>query len=391
MSNFKQNSEILKHYEMHLLEADFNANSKKKVIVGMSGGVDSSVAALILKWQGFDVYGMFMKNWEEVTEDGSCTSEVDYLDVIRVCEEIDIPYYSVNFANEYKSNVFDSFVEELKLGHTPNPDILCNREIKFKVFFNHAMELEADFLATGHYCQKKYIDGNPCLVKGHDTNKDQTYFLYTIQGKVLDRVLFPIGDINKPVVRQIAKDYKLATHAKKDSTGICFIGERNFKSFISNYIKSTKGNFVDLDANILGPHDGHPFYTVGQRKGLGIGGPGAPWFVVAKDVLKNEVILAQGEQHPALFSHSLVATDISWVNELNLKLPYKCKSKVRYRQPDQDCVITKIEGDVITVEFPDAQRAITQKQSVVFYADDICLGGAIINDVGESLYVKSRD
>lgn len=381
----EQSINLLSQYQIFLDVDSYQLNSQKKVIVGMSGGVDSSVSALILKLQGFQVFGMFMKNWEEEI-DGVCPAEEDYSDVVKVCELIDIPYYSINFAKEYKENVFNHFIEGYKQGLTPNPDILCNREIKFKVFFEHAMRLGADYLATGHYCRKIVQDNTSYLAKGIDGNKDQTYFLYTMKEEVLDHVLFPVGDLEKSIVRQIANDFNLATKAKKDSTGICFIGERNFKEFIQKYITSSKGNFVDLDGSILGPHDGHPFYTKGQRKGLGIGGPGGPYFVVDKNVEKNEVIVVSGEDHPALFAFELVATEISWVNKRLPTLPMKCTAKVRYRQIDVPCSVDlNCEGKLF-VRFQDAQRAITEQQSIVFYQNDTCLGGAIIESVGMSLY-----
>ena len=372
---------------------EFTRNQAKKVVVGMSGGVDSSVTALVLKLMGYQVIGMFMKNWDETNVDGVCTAESDYQDVVAVCEKLEIPYYTVNFVKEYQENVFDSFVKEYQAGNTPNPDILCNREIKFKVFFNQAMDLGADYLATGHYCQVKNIDNHFCLVKGEDPGKDQSYFLYAINGKVLDRVLFPIGGLHKKMVRKIAQDYDLITHNKKDSTGICFIGERNFKEFLSQYIKAQQGNFVRLDDNkIIGPHEGQCFYTVGQRKGLGLGGPGGPWFVASKDVTTNTVYVVEGEQHPALFATELYATDLTWIGstpDFTLSFPVKCQAKIRYRQQDQDCTIYKdvFQGkECLKVVFDKPQRAISPKQSVVFYKQDVCLGGGIIQQAGPSLY-----
>lgn len=357
------------------------------VIVGMSGGVDSSVCAALLKEEGYNVVGLFMKNWEELDEHGVCQSSKEYADVIAVCEKLDIPYYSVDFIKEYREQVFNHFVEEYKLGYTPNPDILCNREIKFKVFYEKARELGADFLATGHYCQNKIVDGKNALIKGADPLKDQSYFLYTIKTDVLKNVLFPIGHLPKTEVRRIAAKYDLATKNKKDSTGICFIGERNFKNFLSNYITFTDGNFETLDGVVVGRHTGATYYTLGQRKGLGLGGPGEPWFVVGKDIARNVVIVERGENHPAMYADSLVATDLEFTTgEWNRPLPFKCTAKVRYRQKDQACTVTKIEDGKIYVEFDEPQRAITPRQSVVFYDGEICLGGAMIEKSGPTYY-----
>lgn len=368
-----------------ITENEFLNNQTKKVVVGMSGGVDSSVSALVLKLMGYQVIGMFMKNWDETLDDGTCTAEADYQDVVAVCEKIDIPYYTVNFVKEYLENVFENFLTEYQAGFTPNPDILCNREIKFKVFFNQAMELGADYLATGHYCQVKKIDQKYGLLKGEDQSKDQSYFLYAINGEVLERVLFPIGSIQKKIVRKIAEDYDLITYDKKDSTGICFIGERNFKNFLSQYIKAQKGNFIRLDDNkVLGPHEGQCYYTIGQRKGLGLGGPGGPWFVASKDVSSNTVYVVEGEKHPALYASELQATDATWITEMPT-FPFKCKAKIRYRQPDQACTVYK-DGEDLKVVFDNPQRAISPRQSVVFYTDNLCVGGAIIESAGETLF-----
>ncbi len=352
------------------------------VVVGMSGGVDSSVSALLLKQQGYKVIGLFMKNWEEKDENGVCRSAFDYQDVEKVCDQIDIPYYSVNFVQEYWDNVFTQFLADFKRGWTPNPDILCNREIKFKVFLKKALELGADYLATGHYCQNIPFDGQPCLVKGVDANKDQTYFLYTLNRDILNKVLFPIGNLKKPEVRKIAREYGLATSEKKDSTGICFIGKRDFRTFLSQYLAIQHGNFENLNGDVVGRHMGSAYYTLGQRKGLAIGGPGEAWFVIQKDVSRNVVIVAQGTDHPALYSNKLIATDISWVaGAAPAELPYRCHAKVRYRQEDEPCVIEKIENDQLRVFFPNPQRAVTPGQSIVFYDGQICLGGAIISEV----------
>ena len=356
----------------------FARMSQKTVVVGMSGGVDSSVAAAILKEQGYRVVGLFMKNWEERDASGACTSDLDYADVVRVCEKLEIPYYSVNFVREYWDNVFVRFLEEYKAGYTPNPDVLCNREIKFKVFFDKAMELGADFLATGHYCRNTAEDGESRLVKGSDPAKDQSYFLYTIKKEILGRVLFPVGGILKSEVREIAARYDLSTKAKKDSTGICFIGERDFREFLGRYVQAKPGEFRTLDGKRVGAHEGAAFYTLGQRKGLTLGGQGERWFVVGKDIGSNVVFVERGQDHPALFADELTATEASWVSGRCPKLPLRCRAKVRYRQKDQDCVISPGENGALRVVFDEPQRAITPRQSVVFYEDEICLGGAMI-------------
>jgi len=355
----------------------------KKVAVGMSGGVDSSVAAYLLKEKGYEVIGLFMKNWEEKNSEGICQSTQDFEDASRVCDLLGIPIYSVNFVQEYWDLVFSHFVEELKKGYTPNPDILCNREIKFKVFLEKAKSLGADLLATGHYCQ--IHDGR--LLKGSDLGKDQTYFLYTLKKEILNEVLFPIGHIPKPEVRAIAKGAGLPTHEKKDSTGICFIGKRNFKEFISRYIPYKSGDFLNTKGEIIGKHDGAAYYTRGQRKGLGIGGPGDAWFVVDKDMEQNVVIVEQGADHPALYASSLLAKEPSFIGgDFPGPLPYKCQAKIRYRQDSQDCVIEDIEDNTLRVSFAKPQRAITPRQSIVFYQNEVCLGGALIEN---PLYTQS--
>jgi tRNA-specific 2-thiouridylase len=361
------------------------------VVVGMSGGVDSSVAAAVLVEQGHRVIGLFMKNWEEVDENGVCQSVKDFADVEKVCQRLGIPYYSVEFVEEYREQVFKHFVEEYRQGHTPNPDILCNREIKFKVFFEKALELGADYLATGHYCQNLLVDGERRLVKGNDSGKDQTYFLYTIKKEILNKVLFPIGHIEKSEVRRIAAKYDLATKDKKDSTGICFIGERNFKNFLSQYIEFHEGHFENLSGEIVGKHSGVAYYTIGQRKGLGLGGQGEPWFVVGKDITRNVVIVERGEEHPALYADELWSNELEWVSGVAPgPFPFSCRAKIRYRQQDQDCVIESIVDGVAHVSFPSAQRAITIRQSIVFYkeidGEQVCLGGGMISKVGRTHY-----
>lgn len=363
---------------------------KKTVVVGMSGGVDSSVAALLLKKQGFHVIGMFMKNWEEKDENGVCTSSQDFEDVVRVCEQIDIPYYSVNFVKEYWDSVFQHFLKGLEKGLTPNPDILCNREIKFKVLLEKALEIGGDFLATGHYCRKAEEGDGGRLLKGTDPAKDQSYFLYTLSSNTLKNVLFPVGDMLKGDLRRLASEHGLATSQKKDSTGICFIGERNFKKFLQQYIAYQPGEFKTLRGETVGTHDGIAYYTIGQRKGMGIGGAGEPWFVVGKDVGKNVVYIERGGRHPALYCDELTASDLTWVSQNVPRLPFACKSKIRYRQADQECVIEKIENNRAYVRFLVPQRAVTLQQSIVFYSGDICLGGGIIETSGPSYFEQNR-
>ncbi len=378
--DFSFQPELLAEYGLTLSSEQHELNRGTTVVVGMSGGVDSSVVALLTKLQGYKVIGLFMKNWDETNPDGSCPADHDYQDVIKVCEKLDIPYYSVNFVKEYWDGVFEEFLSDYRNGFTPNPDALCNREIKFKVFFKKARLLGADFLATGHYCQ---LEGAH-LAKAVDRNKDQTYFLYAVQKEVFKNVLFPIGHLPKPKVRELAVKFDLATKAKKDSTGICFIGERNFKDFLSQYVKGQKGNFVDLKGKILGSHDGVCFYTLGQRKGMGIGGPGEAWFVVGKNFDKNEVILAQGDDHPALYADGLTAVELNWLSEAPVGT-FNCKAKVRYRQEEQPCSVTVEEGRVRVV-FDEPQRAMTPRQSIVFYKDQLCLGGGIISEVAPNYF-----
>jgi len=344
----------------------------KKVLVGMSGGVDSSIAAYLLKQQGYEVVGLFMKNWEELDDRGICRSTSDFEDASRVCDILRIPLYSINFVKEYWDRVFSHFIEELKLGYTPNPDILCNREIKFDALFEKAKELGGDFLATGHYCRVE--EGR--LLKGADPLKDQSYFLHAVKGEVLQHVLFPIGSLSKPEVRRIAKEQGLPIHDKRDSTGICFIGKRNFKTFIQQYIPYQKGLFENTRGEVIGEHDGAAFYTIGQRKGLGIGGPGDAWFVTSKDMERNVVVVEQGADHPSLYAKGLIANTVSLV--CGKALPNRCRAKIRYRGEDQPCSVEYLDTDRVRVTFDTPQRAITPRQSIVFYKEDCCLGGAFI-------------
>ncbi|ACV57988.1 tRNA 2-thiouridine(34) synthase MnmA [Alicyclobacillus acidocaldarius] len=354
-----------------------------RVVVGMSGGVDSSVTALLLKQAGYDVIGVFMKNWDETDENGACTAEQDFEDVRRVCEQIGIPYYGVNFEREYEERVFQHFLEEFKRGRTPNPDVLCNREIKFKELLACALDLGADYLATGHYAQvRKDEDGTVALLRGRDKNKDQTYFLHMLTQAPLRRAMFPIGHLTKPEVRQIARDHGLHVAQKKDSTGICFIGERNFRAFLQQYLPAQPGLIEDVDGRVLGEHDGLMYYTIGQRKGLRLGGlPGrdpAPWFVVDKDLARNVLVVAQGHDHPRLYSRALTADTVSFVAERPPAKRFRCTAKFRYRQDEQPVEVEMTGEDTCRVIFDEPQRAITPGQSVVFYDGEVCLGGGII-------------
>jgi len=371
------------------------SNASTTVVVGMSGGVDSSVTAALLREQGYRVIGLFMKNWEEKDPDGVCTSAKEFADVVSVCRTLDIPYYSVEFVEEYWNRVFLSFLKEYEAGNTPNPDILCNREIKFDAFFEKAMDFGADFLATGHYARTRMENGSPLLLKGLDPGKDQSYFLHAIAGKRLEKVLFPIGDIQKSEVRKLASRYELSTKEKKDSTGICFIGERNFQPFLAKYLKPAPGAFMTLTGERVGTHSGAQFYTLGQRKGLGLGGDGEAWFVVGKDPTKNLVFVERGELHPALYTDELTAEELSWIAgraPVADGMAFKCRAKVRYRQQDQDCILTpSANGTRAHVSFPSAQRAVTPGQSVVFYSDDVCLGVRVIRGLGENFFVQGRE
>lgn len=363
-------------------------NNKKspkdtKVVVGMSGGVDSSVAALLLKEQGYDVVGVFMKNWDEKDEFGYCTAAEDYEDVRRVCDKIGIPYYSVNFEQEYYDRVFKYFLDEYKRGRTPNPDVMCNREIKFKEFLDYALKLGADYLATGHYARVDYGEGEYQLLRGVDNNKDQTYFLCTLGQYQLSKAMFPIGELPKPKVREIAMAAGLNTARKKDSTGICFIGERNFKEFLSNYLPAQPGDIMTYDGEKKGKHDGLMYYTLGQRKGLGIGGAGSgePWFVAEKDIKNNILYVVQGEKDPRLYSASLMATDFHWVSDKSPGGTFKCTAKFRYRQPDQGVTVHMEGENTCRVVFDKPQKAITPGQAVVLYEGEKCLGGGTIDKV----------
>jgi tRNA-specific 2-thiouridylase len=347
---------------------------KKTIAVGLSGGVDSAVCAYLLKKQGHKVIAFFMKNWEEEGE--NCPAEADYQDALAVSQKIGIPLYSFNFSKQYFEKVFTDLLEGLKKGTTPNPDILCNREIKFSLFMNKALSLGATHLATGHYAK---IDNNFRLLRGIDSNKDQSYFLYTLKKDILKKTLFPIGEYTKPQIREIAKLADLPVFNKKDSTGICFIGKKNFGSFISDYMPKVKGTFQTSCGKIIGEHSGAWFYTIGQRKGLCIGGAGDPWYVTDKDINTHTVYVAQGENNQELFKKGALISDVSWVDEQNFS-PLRCTVKIRYRSEDVPCTLSK-EGEKLKIEFDSPQRAVTPAQSVVFYDKELCLGGGIIDQV----------
>lgn len=348
----------------------------------MSGGVDSSVSAVLLKEQGYDVIGLFMKNWDETDENGQCSADQDYDDVLKVATRLGIPCYSIEFIQEYRDHVFAEFLKQYEAGYTPNPDVLCNREIKFDLFMKKAIEFGCDYLATGHYAR---LNEKHELLRGLDSNKDQTYFLTAVKGEVFSKVLFPIGHLPKPEVREIALKAGLATATKKDSTGICFIGERKFKAFLNQYVHTKPGQIRDLDGNIVGSHDGIAFYTLGQRKGMRLGGEGEPWFVVAKDIAKNELVVTRGETS-ALFSYELWAQDINWFKGSPPASSFSCTAKTRYRQQDQACDVEVLADGRVHVKFTDPQRAVTPGQYVVFYQGEVCLGGGVIETVGPSLY-----
>lgn len=354
----------------------------KRVIVGMSGGVDSSVAAFLLKEAGAEVHGVFMKNWEEEFDQGYCTAEDDLRDAKEVCETLGIPLHVVNFAKNYKDSVFTYFLDTLKDGFTPNPDVLCNKEIKFKAFLNYAYEFGADLIATGHYARLRRDERNTYLLKGVDRTKDQSYFLHLLNQAQLENTVFPIGDYQKEKVREIALEHQLITFDKKDSTGICFIGERDFTEFVMQYLPTHSGAMKTPEGETVGEHQGLAFYTIGQRQGLGIGGrkdsTGEPWFVVDKNLHKNELTVAQGN-HPALYGKTLIARDLHLIADGPLEdINENLTAKIRYRQEDEPCHITFLPEEKIKVTFTNQQRAITPGQSIVLYHGDECLGGAVI-------------
>lgn len=354
------------------------------VIVGLSGGVDSSVAALLLQQQGYRVEGLFMQNWVETGEDIFCPGDRDLQDARAVCERLNIKLHTVSFAQEYWDRVFQYFLAEYAAGRTPNPDILCNKEIKFKAFLDYALTLGADYIATGHYARILHTPSDYQLLKARDLNKDQSYFLYTLQQAQLEKSLFPLGELTKPEVRKMARQAGFVNHEKKDSTGICFIGERRFRDFLSEYLLARPGDIKTVDGKTIGRHNGLMFYTLGQRQGLGIGGlkgrDATPWYVVDKNIAEQTLIVAQSHDHPKLLTHSLLCRQLHWVAGHPPETPLPCSAKTRYRQHDAACVIKKINDDEYCAEFNEPQWAVTPGQSVVFYTGDICLGGGVITD-----------
>lgn len=353
-------------------------SGRVRVVVGMSGGVDSSVAALILKQQGYEVVGIFMKNWDDTDENGVCTATEDYEDVARVAGQIGIPYYSVNFEKQYWDRVFTYFLDEYKAGRTPNPDVMCNKEIKFRAFLDHALSLGADYVATGHYARVGREDGMAVLMRAADVHKDQTYFLSQLSQEQISRVMFPLSDLTKPEVREIARRHHLATADKKDSTGICFIGERNFKAFLSHYLPAHRGEIRSVDGDHKGDHDGLMYYTNGQRQGLGIGGPGGPWFVCGKDLDRNILYVAPGSDHPALYSRGLIAEETNWIAHAPKSGVFRCTAKFRYRQQDRPVTVHVTDTHHWKIVFDNPEWAVTPGQAVVLYDGDVCLGGGTI-------------
>lgn len=357
------------------------SDKKKRVVVGMSGGVDSAVSAALLKEQGFDVIGLYMSNWKETDPNGCCTGEQDWTDVRYVCDKIGIPYYSVDFSKQYMDNVFKLFVEEYKKGRTPNPDVLCNREVKFGPFADFARELGADYIATGHYCRVRHDGDMHYLLRAKDENKDQTYFLNQVSSHQLRDVIFPLGDLTKPEVRDLALRFDIPVAKKKDSTGICFIGERNFRQFLSQYIPMKDGEIVTQDGKVVGRHHGVYFYTLGQRRGLGIGGSadgnGERWFVLGKDVANNRLIVSQGEDD-ILFKDGLVTEGFNFITPPPAK-EFDCEVRIKHRQPLQCAHLSVLDNGDTRIVFNEKQRAIAEGQYAVVYYGDICLGGGVIN------------
>ena len=356
--------------------------SRKRIVVGLSGGVDSSVSALLLKRQGLDVVGLFMKNWDDDDNDEYCSTRQDFIDAAAAADVIGIDFEAVNFAEEYKDRVFAEFLREYAAGRTPNPDVLCNSEIKFKAFLDHAIKLGADLIATGHYARVRAIDGRYELLKGSDSGKDQSYFLHRLNQHQLSKSVFPVGHLRKTQVRKLALDAGLPNHAKKDSTGICFIGERPFREFLQRYLPRVPGDMVTPAGKHIGRHDGLMYYTLGQRQGLGIGGirdgDGNPWFVAEKHLDKNQLVVVQGHDHPLLLKKSLAAQDAAWISGCPPVGDGVYAAKTRYRQADSICHLVAGSDREFALRFDDAQWAVTPGQSAVVYAGDVCLGGGVI-------------
>jgi tRNA-specific 2-thiouridylase len=356
--------------------------SRERVVVGLSGGVDSAVSAYLLKQRGFEVVGLFMKNWEDDDDSEYCSTRQDWLDAAAVADVIGIDIEAVNFAAEYKDRVFASFLAEYQAGRTPNPDVLCNAEIKFKAFLDHAMRLGAARIATGHYARVRFTDGSYQLLRGLDPSKDQSYFLHRLNQQQLSRTMFPVGELHKREVREIAARIGLPNAKKKDSTGICFIGERPFREFLNRYLPMTPGPIKSPDGAVIGEHVGLAFYTLGQRKGIGVGGTrdgsGDPWFVARKDMSRNTLWVVQGHDHPWLMAHRLHAEDAAWVGGAPLAAGRRLSAKTRYRQTDARCVVTRVDGAAFELEFDALQWAVTPGQSAVLYDGEVCLGGGVI-------------
>ncbi len=355
----------------------------KTVVVGMSGGVDSSVAALLLKEQGYNVVGLFMRNWEETDANGACTADEDFEDVKRVCGLLDMPYYTVNFAKEYMERVFSYFLSEYAAGRTPNPDVLCNREIKFGPFKEYAEKLGADCIATGHYCGISHEGGVHRLLKAADSGKDQTYFLCQLTQKQLDGVLFPLAKLQKEEVRRIAEEHGLSTARKRDSTGICFIGERNFRKFLSEYLPAKPGKILSLAGEEVGEHQGLMYYTLGQRRGLDLGGKRGEegrWFVVEKDLKHNILYVSHGDETP-LYSRGCTVTDMNFIPNPPNAASFSCRAKLRYRQTEQNVRVTRTGETTLELAFDEPQRAVTEGQFAVLYDETQCLGGGVIAEV----------
>ena len=353
--------------------------SNKTVVVGMSGGVDSSVSAYLLKKQGFNVIGLFMKNWQ--SEPGEvCSSEIDFQDASEVCDILDIPLHKANFSDDYWDRVFKQFLSEHEKGRTPNPDILCNREIKFKSFYDYALKIGADFIATGHYAKVENNNGEAKLYRSKDINKDQTYFLHEVSSKEFSKTIFPLSDLYKSEVRDIAKELNLNIHSKKDSVGICFVGEKNLRDFLNRFIKFKKGNILNTDNDVIGEHNGSVLYTIGQRQGLGIGGikdtDELPWYVYGKNIAKNEIYVCQGVDNQLLYTESILLDRIHWINEFKTYKDLECLVQIRHRHKPVKC---KVEfNERINVKFEKEIRGVAPGQSAVFYKDNLCLGGGVI-------------